>query len=259
MTTVGWVEVLASLSLVILAVGVSAWKGVGVERSLLWSSLRAAVQLLAVGAVFLLVFESARAMFWAFLWVSAMAVISAETVARRAKDVPGLRLTAFAAQGGALAVSLALLFGLGVFELDPVTLVVLAGITLGNTLPSTVLAVNTAHRTYSENPARVEGLLALGFDRDAVSRFMTPEAVKVALIPQIERTKVVGLVALPGAMTGMLLAGAEPVRAVLVQLVIMYLILGSVAVAVVTIVTIVASRALTADLRLSSWARGAGG
>ena len=49
-------------------------------------------------------------------------------------------------------------------------------------------------------------------------------------MPQIESTKAVGIVFLPGAMVGLLLAGVSPMDAVQVQLVVMYLILGSVAV-----------------------------
>ena len=49
------------------------------------------------------------------------------------------------------------------------------------------------------------------------------------MLPQIESTKAVGLVFLPGAMTGLILAGVDPLDAVLVQAAIMYLILGAVA------------------------------
>jgi len=253
MPTIEWPQILASLTLVLVAVGLSLWKGLKVERSILWASLRAAVQLLAVGALFSLIFESTIAMTWAAIWVAVMILVSVETVARRAKGIPGLRLSALASLGGALLVTLTLVFGLGVFDLEPITLVVIAGITLGNTMPSAVLGAKTASKAFKDNPNQIEGLLALGLDRDMVARFMTPQAVRYALIPHIERTKVVGLIALPGAMTGMLLAGADALDAVLVQLVIMYLILGSVTIAVVAIVTIVASRALTADIRLSPW------
>ena len=59
-------------------------------------------------------------------------------------------------------------------------------------------------------------------------RFLAPQISLTALSTQIERTKVVGLIALPGVMTGLLLAGAKPLDAVLVQLIVMYMILGSV-------------------------------
>ena len=63
----------------------------------------------------------------------------------------------------------------------------------------------------------------------------------------------VGLIALPGAMTGLLLAGVDPIDAVVVQLVVMYLVLGAVSVAVIVVVTAIARRALTPDLRLRGW------
>jgi putative ABC transport system permease protein len=217
----GWVEVIASLSLVGVAIAVSVWKGLRFERSIAWASFRAGIQLLAVGLLFGFIFESAQA--------------------------PLGALT------GAVGVTLALLFGLGVFPLAPVTLVVIAGITLGNTLPAAVQAADTVTTEFIDHRNRVEALLALGFDRQGASRVITSSAVRNALLPQIERTKVIGLIALPGTMTGMLLAGAEPVSAVLVQLVITYLVLGSVGVASAVIVTMVASRAFTKDLRLEVW------
>jgi putative ABC transport system permease protein len=252
---IGWPDVLLSTALILVAVVLSVWKGLRAERSILWSALRAAVQLLVVGLLFRLIFESASAMMWAWVWVVGMVIVSAEVVKRRAPGIPVVRAGAYAALGGALAVCLGVVFGLGVFDLEPVTFVVVAGITLGNTMPSAVLAVDVAAKAFTENPGRIEGALALGMGSTAVNRLLTPEAVRAALIPQIERTKVVGLIALPGAMTGMLLAGADPFSAVLVQLVIMYLILGAVAIAVVTVVVLVGVRAFTADGRLEEWVR----
>jgi len=72
-------------------------------------------------------------------------------------------------------------------------------------------------------------------------------------VPQIERTKVVGLIALPGAMTGLLLAGTDPIDAIIVQLVVMFLVLGSVATSVLIVTSAIAKRALTEDLRIADW------
>jgi putative ABC transport system permease protein len=252
---IGWPDVLVSTVLILVAVVLSLWKGLGTELSILWSAFRAAVQLLVVGLLFRLIFESASAMTWAWVWVVGMVIVSVEVVKRRAPRIPMVRAGAYAALAGALAVCLGIVFGLDVFDLEPVTFVVVAGITLGNTMPSAVLAMDVAAKAFTDNPGRIEGALALGMDSVAVNRIIAPEAVRAALIPQIERTKVVGLIALPGAMTGMLLAGADAFSAVLVQLVIMYLILGAVAIAVVTVVALVGVRAFTADGRLEEWVR----
>jgi UDP-glucose/iron transport system permease protein len=250
---IGWVGAAASLSLVVVAVAISMWKGLEVERSIIWACLRAAVQLVAVGALFGLIFQSAQAMTWAWAWVIGMTLLSSEVVARRARQIPGLRIYALLALAGAVTVTLAMLFGFGVFDLAPVTLVVIAGITLGNTLPAAVQAADTISKEFINEPQRIEALLALGFDRAGATRMTTSSAVRLALVPQIERTKVIGLIALPGTMTGMLLAGADPIPAVLAQLVITYLVLGSVGVATSVIVTVIAARAFTTDLRLADW------
>jgi putative ABC transport system permease protein len=156
---------------------------------------------------------------------------------------------------GSTAVSLLVAFGFGVFEPQPVALVVVAGITLGNVLPTAALAAQQGVSAARDRPQAIESLLALGFDRRLVIREIAPRAARTALIPQVERTKVVGLIALPGALTGLLLAGVDPVDAVVVQLLVMYLVLGSAAVAAVVLVYAVTRGAVLPDLRLAPWVR----
>ncbi len=78
------------------------------------------------------------------------------------------------------------------------------------------------------------------------------EALRTAVTPQIEQTKIVGLIALPGTMTGLLLAGVPPREAVAVQLAVMFLILGSVAITTVIVGPGVGRRMITSDQRSSS-------
>ncbi|MCH7585096.1 MAG: ABC transporter permease [Acidobacteria bacterium] len=245
----------SSLTLIGLAVAISVWMRLGIERSIVWAALRAAVQLLAVGAVFRLIFESAQAPLYSGLWVAGMIVVAAFVTDRRAPGIPGLWRFALLSLAASAGVALAVVFGFGIIEASPVNVVVVAGITIGNTMPATVLAVNRAMAYFTDDPGRVETLLALGFDRRQVSRFVAPLTAKTALIPQIERTKVVGLIALPGAMTGLLLAGVEPVDAVVIQLVVMYLILGAVSLSVAVVTTATVTSAFSAGLRIPDWAR----
>ena len=95
-------------------------------------------------------------------------------------------------------------------------------------------------------------MLALGGDKSILTKFFAPQIIKTAITTQIERTKVVGLIALPGAMTGLLLAGIEPMDAVLLQLIVMYMILGSATITVCTIVWFGLKLSLTTDLRFIS-------
>ena len=86
-----------------------------------------------------------------------------------------------------------------------------------------------------------------------IRRFLCPTIVKLAITQQIERTKVVGLIALPGAMTGLLLAGVDPLDAVIIQLIVMYMILGGTVVTASIVVWFGSRNAFTTDQRLSSW------
>ena len=75
------------------------------------------------------------------------------------------------------------------------------------------------------------------------------------MIPQIERTKALGIVVLPGMMTGLILAGADPVEAVAAQLAIMYLILGAVAITTTVVCLGLRYQLFTKDSRLVSIAK----
>ena len=75
-------------------------------------------------------------------------------------------------------------------------------------------------------------------------------ALRAALVPQIETTKAVGIVFLPGAMTGLILAGVAPLDAVLVQVVVMYLVLGATATSTAVVAEGLTRRLFTADHRM---------
>lgn len=247
----------ASLVLVAIVIGVSLWRGLGLERSVLWASFRAAVQLVAVGLLFTVIFESGLANLWSGLWVLVMVVISGVVVARRTGAGRDLLVVGLFAIGATVAVVLAVIFGLGVLDIEAVSVVVIAGITIGNTMPTVVQAVDRTRSQLTESAGQIEAKLALGFDGPAATRRVVHEVARLALVPQIERTKVVGLIALPGAMTGLLLAGVDPLDAVLLQLVVMFLVLGAVALSVIIVTLAMTRQALTPDLRLADWVNSA--
>ena len=101
----------ASFVLVVVVVGISWWRKLGLERSVLWASARATVQLLAVGALFTVIFESSYANGWSALWIVAMVAISAFTVTRRTGGAPHLAWVALGAIGLTVAVVLGVVFG----------------------------------------------------------------------------------------------------------------------------------------------------
>lgn len=226
---IGVAGIAASGILVAAAVAVSLWRQLGLERGLLWAASRALVQLLIVGWVLQFVVDPDDPLLWSVLWLVAMVGFAAYTTSRRAPDVPHVLVLSLIAYLASAAVVLGVLFGFGIYDLEGRTLVPLAGMVIGNSLAATVLVSRQLMIAAREQRGVIEGRLALGLSSSEAFRPHLRQALRTALVPQIESTKAVGIVFLPGAMVGLILAGVAPADAVKVQVSVMYLVLGSVA------------------------------
>ena len=205
------------------------WRRLGLERQLLWAALRALVQLLIVGFRLQFVVEPDSPLVYSFVWLAVMLLFASYTTWQRAPEVPSVLPLSLVAYAASAAVTLGVLFGFQVYEVAGRTIVPLAGIVIGNSLSATVLVSRRLFDAGRERRNEIEGRLALGLSATEAFQPVLRESLRTALIPQIESTKAVGIIALPGAMVGLILAGVDPVDAVRVQISVMYLVLGSVA------------------------------
>ena len=245
---IGYDGLALSLVLVAVALALSAWRGLGLERSILWACARSLVQLALVGVALTAVFDTGLAVAW--LWVVLMVLVAGFVVARRAPEVPDALPLALLALAAAAVVTLGVLFGLGVFPLEPRYLIPVSGLMVGNSMKDTVVSARRVVGELRDKRPEVEARLALGQPWQEAARPYLRSAIRTGLISQIESTKAVGLVALPGAMTGLILAGVDPVDAVKVQAAVMYLILGAVATTTTVVSVGLARRLFTRDHRL---------
>ena len=226
---IGVTGLAASAILVFVAVGISLWRQLGLERGLLWASLRALVQLLLVGWVLQFVVDPDDPLIYSAIWLLAMIGFAAYTTSRRARDVPNVLVLSLIAYAASAVVVLGVLFGFGIYDLEGRTLVPLAGMVVGNSLAATVLVSRQLLIAATDQRDLIEARLALGLTASESFQPHLRQALQTALVPQIESTKAVGIVFLPGAMVGLILAGVDPADAVRVQVSVMYLVLGSVA------------------------------
>jgi putative ABC transport system permease protein len=248
--TIGWGGLVASLVLVAVAVVVSRLRSLDLEGTILWSCARALVQLLLVGYALGALIKDDAPVALSWLWVVGMLWFSASTVRRRAPEVPGAFRLALLAMTASAGLSLATVFGLGIYPVDPRAIVPIAGMMIGNSISGTVAAARRVIAEITDHRAEVEARLALGQPWTDASRPYVRAALRTALTAQIESTKAVGLVFLPGAMTGLILAGVDPVDAVLVQAAVMFLILGCVATNAAVVGVGLTRRLFTDDHRL---------
>jgi putative ABC transport system permease protein len=222
----------ALLALVALGTLV-AWQGrLGHARAIVTASLRAVVQLGAVSAVIAWVVTYSAAVAAFLLLMYGVAALTAGRRITRGRS--GWRAGAPIAAGTVPV--LAVLGGSGVISADGIVVIPVAGILLGGCLTATTLAGRRAMDELTQRKGEVEAALSLGFSpRDAAMEICRPAASQ-ALVPALDQTRTVGLVTLPGAFVGMLLGGASPVDAGIVQLVVLVALLAAQAIA--TVVTI---------------------
>jgi putative ABC transport system permease protein len=254
---VGWWGLAASL-IMVAAVGLlSRRQKLRLERDLAIAVVRSLTQLLLVGAALGLIVERGTWVGWSFVWVAGMVIFAAITVSRRAPMLPGVLSVAFAALIASAVAGLGLLFALGIFPVEGRTVVPLAGMVVGNSLAAGVLTVRRLVEAVGERRADLEARLALGLPWHQAVRPTVRNVLRTGIAPDVERIKALGIVVLPGAMTGLILAGVAPLDAVRVQLALMYVILGAVTTTATVVALLGTRRLFTADHRLLPLARDA--
>lgn len=247
---VGLAGLAVSLVLVAVAIALSRWQRLGLEGGIAWAALRALVQLALVGGALTLLLRETTPLAWSWAWIAGMTVFAADVIRRRVREVEGILPLALLAYGVTAVLTLGVLFGLAIFPLEARALVPLAGMMIGNSMNATVVAARRVVEELRDRRAEVEARLALGHPWKQAGRPYLAAALRTALTPQVETTKSVGLVFLPGAMTGLILAGVDPLQAVLVQAVVMFLVLAAAATSATVIALGAVRRSFTPDHRL---------
>lgn len=223
-------EVAASVALVALAAAISFWRDADLERDIGIALVRSFIQLTAIGFVIQAIFDADTLLLVAALLV-VMVVFGAFTARARAKKVPGALGPLLIALGLAGGATLGLILALGIFPAEPRYLVPVGGMVIGNAMTAAAVALNRLGDEMEDSRGRIEATLALGATAGEAAAPSVRRSLRSGMIALVDSTKTTGLIFFPGTMVGMLLAGADPVDAVRLQLILLYVLLGSVAIA----------------------------
>jgi putative ABC transport system permease protein len=229
-------QVAVAAALVVLAIALSRAGGLGVERDLAISAVRAAVQLAAVGAIVTLVFEHGGL---AAAFVAVMLGTATFTSARRLRGIPGAPLRAGAAIVAGAATGVVPLLVTGAFDTTPRELIPIAGILIGGAMVATSVTGRQLGERVRDDLAAIETRLALGVPVNVALAGAVRGAATTGLIPLLDQTKNVGLVTLPGTFVGLVLGGSSPAEAARVQLTVLLALLAVEVVAALTVARLV--------------------
>ncbi len=242
-----------SALLILVNVGLSLALRLGLARSLLVASGRMVVQLLLVGSVLEWLFRQDNAPLIVLLGAAMAMIAGISAVQRTRRRFVGIYLNSLLS---VLAAS-ALVTGLAVAGLiqpqpwyNPQYLIPLLGMVLGNTLNGVSLGLDRFMEGLGSGRDQVETALALGATRWEACQEVVRDAIRVAMIPTINAMMVMGLVSLPGMMTGQILQGAAPAAAVRYQIVILFMVASATALGVFGVVALAYGRLTSPEHQL---------
>jgi len=218
-----------TLIFVLIPLVLSKTLKLGLEKDTIIATLRSIVQLLAVGYVLKFVFDS-DSLLYIFMMVGLMVVAATHNAQKKGAAIQGIATKIAVTLISVEVLTQSILLG---FNITPATaqyIIPISGMVIGNSMVLSILFLNRFTAEVESHQDQTELILSLGgTPKQAIHRQLIT-SIKASMIPTIESQKTVGLVQLPGMMSGQIIAGADPIQAVQFQLLIMFLLLTTAAV-----------------------------
>ncbi|ANZ57437.1 iron export ABC transporter permease subunit FetB [Fructilactobacillus lindneri] len=210
---------------VLFALWIGYREQLGIGKDLIVATIRCVVQLFIVGYVLKYVFKVDN-----WLLTIALILIIIFNGAYNAKGrSDGLRnsfsISLTAISTSTIVILLVLVLD-GAVKFIPSQIIPLTGMIVSNSIVAMGLCFRTMNSMFKDRRSQVMEMLALGASPLVASKNIIRDSIKTGLQPTIDTAKTVGLVALPGMMSGMIFAGADPVLAIKYQIMITFMLLG---------------------------------
>ncbi|AKG07529.1 membrane protein [Moraxella bovoculi] len=225
--TLSLTDIAFASTLLLITVGVSAYLKLGLVKTLIMAGVRTVVQLSLIGLILAWVF--ARENLWQVLTIlTIMTLIASVSVRQRIKKpYQGLLSDSIISLGVATGlitiIAMTMIIKVSPWYL-PQYIIPILGLILGNSLTAISLTTNGLINDLHDKQSLIKSHLSLSAMPFEAVHELVKSAVLSGLTPTINSMLVVGLVSLPGMMTGQVLAGADPTQAVRYQIITMFLI-----------------------------------
>jgi len=219
------------------------------EKEVVYASLRATVQLVIMGFLLEMILTIDN-YFYLGLILLVMAAVAATISGKRGGKIPHATGIAFTGILIGSVITFAVLALAGVIGPEAKYIIPLGGMIIGNSMNASSLSMNRLIGELGHQRKRIETLLALGANARQASEWAVRQSVRSALIPVVDSMKVIGLVHLPGIMTGFIIAGGSPLEAVKYQIAIVFMIAGTASLTCMIVTLLAARRCFSSDLQL---------
>ncbi len=244
MTEITYTQVIWSLVLVGIAIGVGFLRRLPVFKDMALGTVRTFVQLVAVGYALDFIFDLEN-LWLVVLAIAIMITVGAQAGASHVKSYKGAFVLTWLAISIGSVLTLATMLVIRIIPLEARYIIPLGGMIISNSMNASALTIDRLASDLKGNRLAVETALALGKSWREASSIFQRKATTTGMMSILNFMKTVGIVALPGAMTGMILAGADALDAVLLQVIVGYMLLSSVTISSVVATELTVRRFFT--------------
>lgn len=219
-------SLLISSSLVLVSLLFSYFQKLKLEKEIVISVIRAIVQLVIVGYLLNYIFGFKSPIFTTLLLLF-MSFNAAYNAAKRGKGIKnGLSISFISIAVGTIA-TLAILVFSGAIKYEPYQIIPVSGMIISNSMVALGLCYRQLSSDFKNKREEVETKLSLGADILPSSIEIIRNSIKTGMLPTIDSAKTLGIVSLPGMMTGLILAGTSPVEAIKYQIMVTFMLLST--------------------------------
>jgi putative ABC transport system permease protein len=219
-------DFIGAVGLMAIAIALSAWQRLELEWSLTVATFRTTLQLLIVGYILWVVFEWKNPAAVLAVITGMFVIATIETRNRIGKRMPKelllIGFSIFTSLAVTLTYTTVIIIRPSVWY-EPQYLIPLAGIVLGNVMNGAAIAGERLVQMIQSHRYDIETHLCLGATPQQAIATYRKAAIRAGLIPTLNSMMVVGIVTLPGIITGQLLSGVNPQDAASYQMLIMFM------------------------------------
>ncbi|WP_411704675.1 iron efflux ABC transporter permease subunit FetB [Edaphovirga cremea] len=219
-------SLMLALVLVVIAILISKREKLGLEKDIIWSIARAIVQLIIVGYVLKYIFDVDNGLL-TILMVLFICFNAALNARKRSKNIDHAFVISFIAISSGTVLTLTVLILSGSIEFTPMQVVPISGMIAGNAMIAVGLCYNNLNQRFKDQQQKILEMLSLGTSVKYASRGIIRDSIRSSLIPTVDSAKTVGLVSLPGMMSGLIFAGIDPVKAIKYQIMVTFMLLST--------------------------------
>jgi len=196
----------------------------GLERDTIIATIRSVIQLLAVGYLLNFIFNSESTLYMV-LMITLMIFAATMNARKKGENIPGITWKIALTLLSVEIVIMSVLLGLQIMPATPNFIIPISGMMIGNSMVLSILFLNRFKAEIEANEEMIELILSLGGTPKQAVHKQLMDAIKASMIPTIESQKTIGLVQLPGIMSGQIIGGANPIEAVQFQILIIFALL----------------------------------